>query len=120
MVLQLQQTALNGRGQNLQVAGRFLGQLLALNRTELFLELQQPGDFCVHARAREIFQLSVVLMEAGLRAGRGMKLKIEIEILIHQRVEGGLGRRGRGRRWPLRGSQTEQRSTRQRAGVAVV
>ena len=71
---------------------------LAVNRAELFLELQQPCDFGVHTRAGEVLQLSVVLVEARLRACGGMKLKVEIEILIHQGVEGGLGRWGRGHR----------------------
>ena len=88
---------------------------LALNRAELFLELQQPGDFGVHTRAGEVFQLSVVLVEARLRACGGMKLKIEIEILIHQRVERGLGRCGRGHRGRCRRDKKKEREQHDKA-----
>ena len=47
------------------------GSSLALNRAELFLEFLQPGDFGFDARAREVFQLAVVLVKAGLRAAVG-------------------------------------------------
>ena len=44
-VLQFQKPRLDGRSQDLQIAGRFLGEVIALNRTESFLELQQFPRF---------------------------------------------------------------------------
>jgi hypothetical protein len=50
------------------------------------------------APTRDVLQLTVVLVEACLRACRGMELKIEIEIIVYQLVEGSLRWCGRGHR----------------------
>src|SRR5450432_86159 len=67
-----------------------------------FLELRQivfqSGDFLDPPRSGIVFHLRVVLMEAVLRGLRRTMLEIEIEILLHQRVEirSRVGRRSRG------------------------
>ena len=85
----------------------------------MFWNSGQSGDLRIDAVAREIFQLFVVLVEARLRALGGMELKIEIEIVIHQIIEGSLGRRGL--RTPPGQAAIEENNeswiTRQSAGV---
>lgn len=81
------------------VAARHFAEHQRIDRGEPRFVFLQLGDLPVDLRARIVFELVVVLVDAGLRCqGRIVREVIVVEKFVGHRGEGHVGRHGRGER----------------------